>query len=253
MSTVQIPTPLRPYTDGRRSVEVKAESVGEALIELVHEFPALRQHLYDGDGRLRSYVNLFVNEEDIRGLDGHETTLNPADHLKIIPSIAGGAEAEPQPSLVDHSALRVNQASIIALTLLAFVLDAAWLVLLTGVVMLFGSLIGRPAFVLVYRLIRAAGAIKPEVMVDHPEPHRFSQTLGGAFLFGGFAALIAGLATLGWILAWIVIALAALNLFGGFCVGCALYYWLNRAGIPGFDKEPLPGTVPGRRPGHGRG
>ena len=64
----------------------------------------------------------------------------------------------------------------------------------------------------------------------------------------GSLLLVFGLSISGWVLVWIVIALAALNLFGGFCVGCALYYWLTRLGVPGFTKQPPAGTFPGTRP-----
>ena len=64
----------------------------------------------------------------------------------------------------------------------------------------------------------------------------------------GTIALMLGSDLLGWLLVWFVIALAALNLFAGFCVGCAMYYWLNRMSVPGFVKSPPPGTLPGMRP-----
>ena len=67
-------------------------------------------------------------------------------------------------------------------------------------------------------------------------------------ILGGFATLLAGVPELGWALAWLVVALAALNLFGGFCVGCAVYYWLNLLHLPGFVKAPPAGTFPGLRP-----
>ncbi len=149
---------------------------------------------------------------------------------------------------VDHAALHTNQAAIIGLTLAAFIADAPWLAGLVGLVMLLGTLLGKPGFLPLYRLVRRLGLVKPNVIRDNPEPHRFAQLLGGLFLLAGFGALAAGLTVLGWALAWLVVALAALNLFGGFCVGCAVYYWLNRLGVPGFTQAPPPGTVPGRRP-----
>jgi hypothetical protein len=149
---------------------------------------------------------------------------------------------------VNHAALRTNQAAIIAGLLAAFVLDSVWLVAAIGFVMLAGSAVRRPGFLPLYRLLSRLGWVKPEVLPDHPEPHRFAQLLGGAFLAAATAALLGGLPQLGWALAWLVIALAALNLFAGFCIGCALYYWLARAGLRGFDQTPPPGTMPGRRP-----
>ncbi|MFP3854061.1 MAG: ubiquitin-like small modifier protein 1 [Anaerolineales bacterium] len=90
MSTVRIPTPLRPYAEGQKEIDVQAETVGGALDDLTRQHPGLRQHLYDEEGQLRAYVNVFLNEDDIRGLDGSETPLDPDDRITIVPSIAGG-------------------------------------------------------------------------------------------------------------------------------------------------------------------
>lgn len=149
---------------------------------------------------------------------------------------------------VDHSALRTNQGFIIALLILAFLLDWWLLVPVVGVIMLAGSALGRPGFLPAYRLLRRLKVVEPEVIRDHPEPHRFAQTVGGLVLAAASATLFYSAAALGWSLAWLVVGLAALNLFGGFCVGCAMYYWFNRLGLPGFRRSPLPGTVPGSRP-----
>lgn len=150
---------------------------------------------------------------------------------------------------VDHSALRVNQAFIIGLSLLAFVLDAAWLAVLVGLVMALGTAFRQPGFGFIYRtVLKPRGWVKPDPIADNPEPHRFAQGFGSVVLLGGSGALLLGNSVLGWALVWLVIGLAALNLFGGFCVGCAMYYWLNRLRIPGFEKSPPEGTVPGMRP-----
>lgn len=150
---------------------------------------------------------------------------------------------------VDHAALRTNQALIIALNLAAFVGDAPWLVALVTLVMALGTARKTPGFGFVYRLLlKPRGWVRPDVLVDNPEPHRFAQGFGAVVLGLGAAALFAGSATLGWALVWLVIALAALNLFAGFCVGCAVYYWLHRLHVPGFVKDPPPGTFPGMRP-----
>lgn len=90
MSTVRIPTPLRPYAEGQKEIDVRADTVGGALDDLTRQHPGLRQHLYDEEGQLRAYVNVFLNEEDIRGLDGSETSMSPEDRITIVPSIAGG-------------------------------------------------------------------------------------------------------------------------------------------------------------------
>ncbi len=153
---------------------------------------------------------------------------------------------------VDHSALAVNQATIILLLVLAFIFNAPLLVAVVAAFMLGGTAIGKPGFGWLYtRILRPLGLVKPDVLEDNPEPHRFAQGMGGVFVLAGFAALTAGFATLGWALAWIVVALAALNLFAGFCVGCAIYYWLGRLRVPGFVKTP-PSTsrIPGWKPSH---
>jgi hypothetical protein len=90
--------------------------------------------------------------------------------------------------------------------------------------------------------------MKPDVLDDNPEPHRFAQFLGFLFMTAGSTALFAGASVLGWSLVWLVVALAALNAFGGFCVGCAVYYWLSRFNLPGFTKQPPAGTFPGMKP-----
>jgi adenylyltransferase/sulfurtransferase len=89
MPTVRIPTPLRPYVANKSSVAVPGDTAGAALDELTNAYPELRQHLFDGD-KLRNFVNVYLNEEDIRYLQGPETAVKEEDTLMIIPSIAGG-------------------------------------------------------------------------------------------------------------------------------------------------------------------
>jgi sulfur-carrier protein len=89
MTTIRIPTPLRPYSGGNSTVTVAGGTVGEALDDLTRQHPQLRTHLYDGE-ELRSFVNIYLNKEDVRGLQGPQTTINNDDTLMIIPSIAGG-------------------------------------------------------------------------------------------------------------------------------------------------------------------
>ncbi|MFQ5399387.1 MAG: DUF4395 family protein, partial [Anaerolineae bacterium] len=92
----------------------------------------------------------------------------------------------------------------------------------------------------IYRhLLKPAGIVRPNVITDNPEPHRFAQGFGGVVVALAVAALLAPLPALGWALAWLVVALAALNLFLGFCAGCFLYYQLNRLGVPGFTRSPV--------------
>ena len=90
--TIHIPTPLRTYTAGQESVTVDAGTVAAALEQLVAQHPGLRTNLYGVDGKLRSFVNIYLNDEDIRYLQSKEDTpTRPSDELTIIPSIAGGA------------------------------------------------------------------------------------------------------------------------------------------------------------------
>ena len=90
MPTLNIPAPLRSYTEGTKVIDLQANDVGGAVKELVIEYPTLYPHLYTDQGKLRPYVNLFVNDEDVRHLQGLETELGDQDRLWIIPSIAGG-------------------------------------------------------------------------------------------------------------------------------------------------------------------
>ena len=91
MPTIHIPTPLRNFTDGKASIPVEGATVAAALEALVTAFPAMRANLFDKEGKLRSFVNLYLNDEDIRYLPAKEaTTTSPTDELTIIPSIAGG-------------------------------------------------------------------------------------------------------------------------------------------------------------------
>lgn len=89
MATIRIPTPLRLYTGDQAEVEVSGATVGEALDNLISVYPELRTHLYQ-DNKLRSFVNVFLGDEDIRFLQGTETEIDAAARLRIIPSIAGG-------------------------------------------------------------------------------------------------------------------------------------------------------------------
>ena len=87
---ILIPTPLRPYAGKQASVEISAGSVDEVLRELTSRYPDLRKQLFSDDGKLRRFVNLYVNDEDIRYLQNENTPVGPNDTLSIIPSVAGG-------------------------------------------------------------------------------------------------------------------------------------------------------------------
>src|SRR5258705_9538171 len=90
-NTIHIPTPLRPFTDKKESVEVTGGTVGELLADLTTKHEGLRKHLYADDGRLRNFVNVYLNDEDIRYLQREKTPVKPGDSLSIVPSVAGGA------------------------------------------------------------------------------------------------------------------------------------------------------------------
>jgi molybdopterin converting factor small subunit len=87
---VIIPTPLRPYAGTRDSAEFPAKTVAEALSHLTAEFGALKKHLFTEDGKLRSFVNVYLNGEDIRYLGKEDTPTKDGDTISIVPSIAGG-------------------------------------------------------------------------------------------------------------------------------------------------------------------
>ena len=89
MPTLKIPTPLRPYTDGQSEVKVGGTNVEAAMRNLVDKYPALEQHLF-ADGEMRAFVNLFIEENNIKDLQGVETPLKEDSTIRIIPSIAGG-------------------------------------------------------------------------------------------------------------------------------------------------------------------
>ncbi|GBD09985.1 hypothetical protein HRbin22_02248 [Candidatus Thermoflexus japonica] len=142
---------------------------------------------------------------------------------------------------VDHTALKFNQASIITLNLLGWILNQPPLVALVALVMLVGTAVpGAALFQQIYfRVLKPRGWLRPRVLTDNPEPHRFAQGLGGTVLAAGAIALFAGYPVIGWALTWVVIVLAALNLFFGFCAGCFVYYQLSRLGVPGFTVRPI--------------
>ena len=142
---------------------------------------------------------------------------------------------------VDQTALKVNQAFIIVLLMLAYVLDAVWLVAFVAVVMLLGTAVPKLSlFKQIYlKILKPAGIVKPDVILDNPEPHRFAQGFGGVVVAFSTMALLLGAHSLGWMLAAVVVFLATLNLFLGFCAGCFIYYQLNRLGVPGFAHSPL--------------
>ena len=87
---VRIPTPLRKLTNNEELVEIDAATIGDAIKELQSRFPGIGERLVDEKGEVRRFVNVYVNEEDIRFLQNRETALKDGDEISIIPAIAGG-------------------------------------------------------------------------------------------------------------------------------------------------------------------
>jgi len=115
MPKIALPTPLRPYAGGRDSVDAEGTTVGEALAALTAQHPPLQRHLFDEAGRLRSFVNVYRGDEDVRFLDGAATPLAEDDTLWIVPSIAGGAPTteEAAPPLTNDEIRRYSRHLII--------------------------------------------------------------------------------------------------------------------------------------------
>ena len=88
--TIEIPTAFRRFTEGTPKLESGATTVAQALNELVTRFPALSRHVRDDDGQIRQFINVYLNEEDIRFLGGEASALKDGDRLMLVPSIAGG-------------------------------------------------------------------------------------------------------------------------------------------------------------------
>jgi hypothetical protein len=139
--------------------------------------------------------------------------------------------------LVDHSALKVNQTGIVATVLVAFFgsfLSPLFLTLipLLGIVLLLGTFVPRLAlFKQVYfQILKPRGIVKPRPVQDRPEPHNFAQGLGGVFL-GIASILLVSVPIVGLALALLVAVLAFVNLAFGYCLGCQIFYQLERRGL----------------------
>lgn len=90
MAKVKIPTPLRRLTGEKDEIKTTAENVAEMILDLEKQFPGMQERLCDNDGTIRKFINIYVNEEDIRFIDGEKTNINENDVVSIIPAIAGG-------------------------------------------------------------------------------------------------------------------------------------------------------------------
>lgn len=141
---------------------------------------------------------------------------------------------------VDHTAIKASQIITMLLLLTAFILDS-WLLaaFVAGVNMLGSVLPPLSLFGLVYRrLLKPSGLVRPHLVPDYPEPHRFAQGFSGVVTALSAWLVWSDVNTLGWALSWLVIILANLNVFAGFCAGCFTYYQLHRLGVPGFHRSP---------------
>ena len=87
---VRIPTPLRAMTKGASEVHAEASTIGDVITDLERQFPGLRDRIVEESGEIRRFVNIYVNQEDIRFLEGDKTALKPGDEVSIVPAIAGG-------------------------------------------------------------------------------------------------------------------------------------------------------------------
>jgi molybdopterin converting factor small subunit len=92
MARILIPTPLRQFADKQNTVELAGANVGEVLAALTGKFPDMKKHLFTDEGKLRSFVNVYLNDEDIRYLNKDATPVKDSDTLSIVPSIAGGSD-----------------------------------------------------------------------------------------------------------------------------------------------------------------
>src|SRR5204863_3269935 len=90
MATVRIPTPLRKLTNGKEEVSASGATVGELIASLETQFPGIKERICDDTGKVRRFVNIFANEEDIRFLKNLETPVKDSDEISIVPAIAGG-------------------------------------------------------------------------------------------------------------------------------------------------------------------
>lgn len=142
---------------------------------------------------------------------------------------------------VDHSGLKTGQALTILLLVAGYVLNSTVLVAVVAVAQLLGAIDApyAPYRLFYQRIVKPSGLVKPHVIVDNPEPHRFAMLVGAIFNGAATILLLGNAATPAWALVWIVIALANLNFWVNFCAGCWMYYQLNRLGVPGFVHAPI--------------
>ena len=90
MATVFLPTPLRRYANGQAKVQAEGGTLGEILANLDAAYPGLKERLFDESGEIKRFIQVFVNDEDVRGLQGTDTPVGPRDEVSIVPAMAGG-------------------------------------------------------------------------------------------------------------------------------------------------------------------
>lgn len=106
---IHIPTPLRQYVGQTAALDVEGKTVGEALAQISTAYPEIKRHLYNDEGRLRSFINVYLNDEDVRYLQQDKTPLKESDEIRIIPSIAGGSSAVADSALSALEVLRYSR------------------------------------------------------------------------------------------------------------------------------------------------
>jgi molybdopterin converting factor small subunit len=150
MATIIIPTPLRKFTNNSARLEVKSATVEESIKELSLNFPDVKKHLLDDTGKLRSFVNVFVGDDDIRDLDNVQTKLKPDTIVSIVPAIAGGS---PGPVFSKEELARYNRHIIIP----GFGIEAQQKLKAAKVLVIGSGGLGSPA--LLYLAAAGAGTI----------------------------------------------------------------------------------------------
>ncbi len=142
---------------------------------------------------------------------------------------------------VDHTGLKTGMAATILLLILAFVLNSPLIVGFVALAQLLGAADSSfaPYRLFYQHVVRPSGIVKPHVIPDNPEPHRFAMLVGGLFNTIATLALLSNAPALAWVLVAVVVVLANLNFWLNFCLGCWMYYQFNRLGLPGFTHSPV--------------
>ncbi len=142
---------------------------------------------------------------------------------------------------IDLNGLKTGQALTIILLILGFVLDSWLIIAFVAVAQLLGGIAASfaPYRLFYLNVIKPSGLVKPNVITDNPEPHHFAMLVGALFNGAATFLLLVNVSVIPWVLVGIVIALANLNFWLNFCLGCWMYYRLNRLGVPGFAHAPI--------------